>query len=225
MNGRVLGVRAVLIALVWAVSLCAHGQVATAAAVKAAYIYRFLEYVTWPAESFRSAEDPVLIGTMEYDDVAAELVRVARTRRINNRRIEVVLVREEAGVHALYVARTDTTRGQRLIDNARERPVLVITDGPDGLDRGGTINFVPSGDRLQFEISLEAATRAGLTVSSRLLTVAVRIRKSDASGSRYAGRGSHLLHRALGFLGDTLLGRDGAFHLAGAPSHETFAWR
>ena len=44
--------------------------------------------------------------------------------------------------------------------------------------RGGMIQFVLDGSRVRFEINLAAAQRAGLTLSSELLKVAVAIRRT-----------------------------------------------
>jgi hypothetical protein len=58
------------------------------------------------------------------------------------------------------------------------RPVLVVTENDRGLDQGGEINFLLVDRRLRFEVSLLAADRAGLKISSELLSVAVRVRGS-----------------------------------------------
>jgi hypothetical protein len=149
--------------------------------VKAAYIYRFLDYVTWPPQSFRAPDDPLLIGALQNDEVAAELARLTRERTVQGRRLQLVLVKDERdpGVHALYVPRAESGRAARVLDAARQRPILVVTDHPEGLDRGGVINFVPAAGRIQFEVSLEAAARTGLEISSRLLAVAIRVKKGE----------------------------------------------
>jgi hypothetical protein len=49
-------------------------------------------------------------------------------------------------------------------------------DHPRGLDEGGVINFLIVDRRVRFEVSMNAAQRAGLRISSQLLSVAVRVR-------------------------------------------------
>ena len=171
------------VALCWAMFLSAPAaaQAPLDFEVKAAYIYRFLDYVTWPAQSFRTADDPIVIGALQNNEVAAELARIARERTVQGRRLQVTTVKDERepGVHALYVPRVDAARAARALDAARQRPILVVTDHPEGLERGGVINFVPAGGRIQFEVSLEAAARTGLEISSRLLAVAIRVKKGE----------------------------------------------
>jgi hypothetical protein len=53
-----------------------------------------------------------------------------------------------------------------------DKPVLTITQDPDGPALGAIINFIMQGGRLKLEVSPEAARRAGLAISSRLLQLA-----------------------------------------------------
>jgi hypothetical protein len=67
---------------------------------------------------------------------------------------------------------------KRMIEAARAKSVLVITDNPAGMTRGSMINFVIADKRVRFEISRAAAESAGLKLSSRLLAVALRVHSS-----------------------------------------------
>ena len=62
-----------------------------------------------------------------------------------------------------------------LIARVANRPVLVVTASDHGLDEGSCVNFLVVDRRVRFEISLTAADRLGLRVSSELLAVAVRV--------------------------------------------------
>jgi hypothetical protein len=59
--------------------------------------------------------------------------------------------------------------------------VLVVSDANGGLEAGSTINFVPADERVGFEVSVDAAERSALKVSSRMLGVARRV-VSGSSG-------------------------------------------
>jgi hypothetical protein len=52
----------------------------------------------------------------------------------------------------------------------------VITESDDGLDQGSVINLVVVDGRVRFEVALDAAERAGLKLSSRMLAVAHLVR-------------------------------------------------
>lgn len=164
----------------------ASAQAPLESAVKAAYIYRFLEYVTWPGESSKAPTDPIVVAVTREDDVAGELRRIARERTVQNRRIIVLAARQkmEAPVHVLYVPAADIAKF--LKGAPGQRPVLIVTDTADGLEHGATINFVHSEGRIKFEVSIDAAQRAGLAISSRLLAIAIRVKKGEYPQHIYA---------------------------------------
>jgi hypothetical protein len=184
--------RALCLVAVFLLASAAAAQAPLEAGVKAAYIYRFLEYVTWPAAAFRAPEDPILIGVVQNDTVSAELARIVNERMAQGRKLVLVQLKDERDlpVHVLYIPKLDLPRPARIFEAARQQPTLVITDDPDGSDKGAAITFVPSGGRIQFEVALEAAARAGLNISSRLLAVAVRVKKGEYRAPRYAHAGA-----------------------------------
>ncbi len=60
--------------------------------------------------------------------------------------------------------------------------VLTVSDMPQFSRQGGMVQFILDGSRVRFEINLASAERAGLTLSSELLKLAVNVRKSSALG-------------------------------------------
>ena len=55
------------------------------------------------------------------------------------------------------------------------RPLLVVSDVPEGLPEGSALNFITMGRRVRFEAAPQVAERAGLKLSARLLAVAERV--------------------------------------------------
>ena len=159
-----------------AVAGVAQAQAVSEPAVKAAFLYKFLGYVEWPA-SVLPPDAPYVIATMGGDDVAGELERIVATRSINGRRVTVRRMREGEpvqGVHVLFVARAEAA-AREVLRALQHRPVLTVTDAEHGLDLGGIVNLVTAGDRVGFEVSLDAAEQAGIGISSRMLAVARRV--------------------------------------------------
>jgi hypothetical protein len=147
-------------------------------AVKAAYLFRFAQYVEWPAP--QAAEDPFVIAVTGAEDVAVHLERLLYGMTVHGRRAEVRRItraRELEGVHILYVGAKAFARTRPLRAAAIERPILVVTDDQNGLDGGGVINFIEVSRNLRFEISLNAADRSGLKINASLLSVAARVER------------------------------------------------
>jgi hypothetical protein len=144
-------------------------------AVKAAYLFRFASYVEWPAVA---PDKPFVIGVFGAEDVAVHLERLTTGITIRNRPAQVRRVRgvdDLDGVDILYVGPRVYRGARPLRQRAARLPVLLVTDHLDGLDDGAVINFIEVNRNLRFEISVEAADRAGLKVDSALLSVAARV--------------------------------------------------
>lgn len=162
-------------ALLALASLQAAAQTPLEAGVKAAYLVKFLSYVEWP--SMPIADAPLVIGVMGADAVHAELQTVAAGRQVGRRPLIVKRLQPSdplvGELHLLYVgaAVAPGPRAQAL----QRRPVLLVTDNPDGLAAGGALNFMVNGGRVRFEAAPAAAEEAGLRLSARLLGVAQRV--------------------------------------------------
>ena len=145
------------------------------ASVKAAYLYKFASYVDWPEDAL-AASRAFVIGVMDAEDVAQELERIVPGRSVHDRPVEVRRLHEGQSTEALHVLFVGRGGDVRAALRGPEQPgLLVVTDNPRGLELGSTINFVLAGERLGFEVSLAAAQRHGLRISSRMLNVARRV--------------------------------------------------
>jgi YfiR/HmsC-like len=146
-------------------------------AVKAAFLYRFASYVEWPGDS---GAGPLVIAVAGSEQVASQLEvllprlsehgRPAQIRRVSR-------VSDLEGVHILYVGSDALARTHSLRAAATQRPILVVTDDPHGLDSGGVINFLEADRNVRFEVSLGASDRARLKIDSALLSVAAHVAK------------------------------------------------
>jgi len=165
-------------------------------AIKAAYLYRFAGYVKWPAG--RDASLPFVIDVIGDEVVAGDLERLLPDHRINGHASQVHIIRRIADLgdaQMLYVGDGFSGDVRAALAAIADRPVLVVTDSAYGLDDGGTIHFVESNHHVRFEVSLIAAGRAGLQISSDLLSVAASVRgghlrsRTDCDERRIAREG------------------------------------
>jgi hypothetical protein len=150
---------------------------ATEAGIKAAFLYKFASYVEWPASAFPAPDSRLVFGVMASDDVAAELERILPGRTIHGHPAAVRRLKEgesTAGVNVLFVGRGQTNL-RATLRMAQQPGMLVVTETERGLEMGSAINFVVADERVGFEVSVEAAERNGLRISSRMLNVARRV--------------------------------------------------
>lgn len=146
--------------------------------IKAAYLYKFTDYVEWPPDVLADPDVPLTIGVMADDRLARELETMTLGRVVRGRSIIVrrVAPREPLdGMHVLFVGSAGTAELPGLAEAARQHAVLVVTETGNALRHGSVINFRPLDQRIRFEVSLDSADRAGLKLSARLLAVALHV--------------------------------------------------
>ncbi|UUX94440.1 YfiR family protein [Aquabacterium sp. J223] len=141
--------------------------------LKAAYLVRFSGFVEWPTPT-----PPVLVlAVAGAPEVAAALQHHAAGRQAGGPELATRAVRTGDpvdDVHLLFVG-GPRSYAESWAMRLQGRPVLLVTDVPEGLPEGSAINFVHVGERLRFEVSLRALERARLRASARLLGVAVKV--------------------------------------------------
>jgi hypothetical protein len=145
--------------------------------VKAALLFRFVNYVDWPESAFPSSSAPFVIGVAGADQLHAELAEVAIGRSVLNRPLVVRRVQgpdAAKDVQILYVGHDMRSQFPGVM-RAAPPGALVVTDWDSALRSGSVINFVLVGGQVRFEISLEAAQRRNIRLSSRLLSVAHQV--------------------------------------------------
>lgn len=142
--------------------------------VKAAFLYNFMKYVDWPERAFGDASAPMVLAILG-EDPFGEAIDKLQGKTVKGRPI---VVRRAATLQALgdfqllFVPASDKSDLDAIRAAAEAKGALTVGDGRGFRARGGMIELVREGDRIGFEINLEASRRAGLTVSSKLLTLA-----------------------------------------------------
>jgi hypothetical protein len=154
------------------------GQAFSGEAVKAAFVLRFAGYITWPDQSLPS--DRFVIAILGAHEVEQNLRALLVGRSLLKRPVQVrrvTSIRDAAGAQILYVGRDYRGDRRTLLAPLAEHGTLVITEEDAGLAAGSAINLLIADQRVRFEISTQAARRAGLDISSDLLALAVRVRQ------------------------------------------------
>jgi len=151
----------------------------TDTAVKAAFLPRFARYVTWPPAAAPRGTDPFVLCVIGGDPFGALLDDAARSQSVDGRRIVVRRIDSAAAAENCQIAFIQGNKVQspgQLLAALGRRPVLTVTDASGGSQRG-IIHFVIVGGRVRFFIDQSSATRHGLTVSSRLLALAIGVKQ------------------------------------------------
>jgi hypothetical protein len=142
--------------------------------VKAAFLYNFGKYVRWP-QSARDGDEVFVIGVLGTDPFGRALDDVVRGNRIDNK---PVVIRRAAKLSDLgsceivFVGVSEEGHLEKILAEVAKVPVLTVSDMPQFVERGGMIGLARVDRRVQFEVNLDAAERAGLAFGSQLLRLA-----------------------------------------------------
>jgi len=151
--------------------------------IKAAYLYKFCDYVEWPKAAFPSPDSPLVIGVLGADDLATDLEQIAVGRDINGRSITVKRLQPGDpinGMQVLFIGRSAEADLAATLDAAQTQSILTVTEQDDDGTLESIINFIVSDDRVRFDVKLDSARRNNLQISSRLLSVARRVREGTS---------------------------------------------
>jgi hypothetical protein len=146
--------------------------------VKAVSLYAFGRYVSWPEDAFSSGTSPFVIGTFGGNPFGDALERIAQKKTLNGRPIVVRQIdRPEdcADCHILFVTRSVSSETEgKLFQHAAGKPVLLVGESPGFAERGGVINFYPSGSNVRFELNPDKSLENKLSLNAKLLTLGTR---------------------------------------------------
>jgi len=164
--------------VLWGVPAFASEANPLEVAVKATYLYKFAPFVTWPAAARRNAQSGLcVVGNGPFGEV---LDRAVAGQAIEGRPIAVRrLPRADPAAPCLvmYLAGSPEEPVERSLAALRGAPVLTVTDEARGQPGKGIIHFVLDEGKVRFEIDNRAAAESGLTISSRLLSLAREVRR------------------------------------------------
>lgn len=176
--------RAGLVALLATFSVLPHASAQVTpmsdTVVKAAFLYNFAKFTTW--QSHRQAS-PITLCVMADTRIASALVETAGEKRIDGQGLDIRQIAGDDSVgvcDVVFIPASETRRFASLLRGLAAKPVLTVSDGKDFARMGGIIEFFVEGGRLRFAINTDAASRARLQLSSRLLGLARIVRDGDA---------------------------------------------
>lgn len=154
-------------------------QAVTQPALRAAFLYNFAKFTEWPPDGLSAG--PLTLCVLDDSAVEGALSELVGNSTINGR--TVTISRNASGArlracHLLYVGEANSARAAAILEELLGAPVLTVSNGDDFIRLGGIVGLFVEEGRMRFAINPDAAHRAGVRLSSRLLQLA-RIFKDD----------------------------------------------
>ena len=146
--------------------------------VKAVFLLNFAKFVEWPATSFPKSGDPIVICILGQNPFGDHLSAAILRKAWGGRAFAIQLIADLSPKSRCQILFVNSSERQhfRALTGSRSG-VLTVGDTPGFIDDGGIINFKVEGGKIRFEINVDGAEQAQLTVSSKLLSLAQIIKK------------------------------------------------
>jgi hypothetical protein len=145
--------------------------------LKAAFVYRFPQFVEWPASAVEESRT-VDLCVLQPNPFGAELERLVAGESLSGRPLRVRVVNTVdalQGCHALFAgARSEVAAAA--LKAVAGRPVLTVGENDEFLAAGGIIALKIVDRRVRFEVDATNAQKARLRISAQLLNLAAAIR-------------------------------------------------
>jgi YfiR/HmsC-like len=153
--------------------------------LKAAFLFNFAKFVGWPPSSFASPQAPFTICILGAGSFGHVIDETLRGQTIRGRRVTV----EHPGstgqlrqCQMVFISAFESARLPAILHSLRGARVLVVGETPGFAAGGGAIQFDLVHDHIRFSINPAAAQRAGLRISSTLLSLATIVHDAGSNG-------------------------------------------
>jgi hypothetical protein len=144
--------------------------------IKAAFLYHFLTYIDWPEGTFSDAKQPFVIGVFETDPFGAVLDKIAATKNVEGRSIEIRRLTSTDKLlecHIVFMAGTVAEASQKnVLSMLANSHVLCVGETETFVQQGGAAQFFVEGNKVRFAFNTDVVDRSNLKVSSKLLSLA-----------------------------------------------------
>jgi hypothetical protein len=155
----------------------------TEARVKAAFVFNFARYASWPEDAFVDGDSPLVIGVLEPTAMADALEEALRYKHVHGRPVALRRFRDareiDAPLHLLVLAGAGPRVTPGLPEFVMTAPVLTVGEAEGFCQRGGAVSFYLDDGHVRFEVNPDVIARQRLTMSSALLRLA-RIAHDEA---------------------------------------------
>jgi hypothetical protein len=147
--------------------------------VKAAFLYNFTKFVEWPDKAFSNSTTPLnicILGRNPFENSIDIISDKSVQERITTVKMNPDSIQLNQ-CHILFISESENNRMAAILNRLDHSSVLTVADTEGFTSAGGMINLIMRDKKVCFEINLKAARKAGLKISSQLLSLAVRVQE------------------------------------------------
>jgi hypothetical protein len=143
--------------------------------LKSAMLYNLTNFVEWPDSAYSDRKAPIVLCILGQDPLAISLASTIPKETDDGRPMlmrHIQSDKETRGCHILYISSSERKTAAHIFSTLNGSSTLTVGEMTQFAARGGIIQFSMEDQHVRFDINLEAASRAGLRISSKLLALA-----------------------------------------------------
>lgn len=142
--------------------------------LRAAYVYQFLSYITWP----NGTGQEILIGVWENDVMLKSFEKLLSERKNPDRAIRAIAISGElvpTEVDVIFAEKLRPSGFELLVKSIEQRKLLVISPYETHYRRGASILLFSESGKLRFSVDRTNLEMRDFKISSQLLRLAKKV--------------------------------------------------
>ena len=146
--------------------------------IKAAFLYNFVKFVEWPDEALPDPSAPIALCVLGEDPFGVALESI-NGKTVKGRQLVIkrfVGLQDLEVCRILFISSSEEGRLAQIFGSLKNSSILTVGEMERFIQLGGIISFTMESNKIRFEINADAAERAGLKISSKLLNLAKVVR-------------------------------------------------
>jgi hypothetical protein len=143
--------------------------------IKAAFLYNFAKFIAWPPSAFNETHQQFSVCVLGPDPFGKSLENAVLGKTIAERSVILTRARQLKDLptcHILFVSAAENSHLLEIAGGGSGHNALLVGESEGFAAAGGAVQFVLDQNHVRFAINPEAANRAGLKISSKLLALA-----------------------------------------------------
>ncbi|MEH6912070.1 MAG: YfiR family protein [Oceanicoccus sp.] len=162
-----------------------HAKTFNESDIKAAFLYYFLYFITWPDQEVDNKSDPLKFCSFDAGPVTQTLESILASPKAINTAVEIHIIENPAEAtecNYVYVDSKNSASTALVISATSGKSILTVSDNDGFANAGGMIELTRISNKVKVRINLEVLSLHRLKASSKLLKLAEIVTRSNVRG-------------------------------------------
>jgi hypothetical protein len=170
----------IVLAALLSAPAAASAQDVSLASLKAAFLANFAKFADWPDDALPTGR--VFTFCISGDKAVADALEQGIKDRPGQEPMSVVVMTPDGplrGCHILYLGGINLRDARRVVETLKGMPIFTVSDVDGFAEHGGVTQLRVEHGRMRFAINPAAAQRARLSLSAKLLSLAIIVKDTQ----------------------------------------------